>query len=101
MSMPKTDAERAHENYLRTPRPFVFVRPKFHRDTAEWLLDLLEDEKSDLFAALTEYRTEGRPEEDPDVQDARNGLNFCITITKDLQRGLIDMAGPRVEDPQR
>jgi len=92
-----TDQERARENYLRTPRPFSFVRPRFHRDTAEWLRDLLEEEQEIEFGLLTKYRTEGRPEEDPDVQETRENLNYCITIIKDLNRGLIEMVGPRVE----
>lgn len=93
----RTDQEIARENYLRTPRPFSFVRPKFHRDTAEWLRDLLEDEKDAEFDRLSKYRAEGRPEEDPDVQECRDNLNFCITIIKDLSRGLIDLVGPRVD----
>jgi len=97
MTLPKTDQERAHDNYLRTPRPFSFVRPKFHRDTAEWLLDLLTEEKEAEFKLLAKYRTEGRLEEDPDVLDTRANLNYCITIIKDLERGLIDMVGPRPE----
>jgi hypothetical protein len=84
----------ARQNYLDTPRPFAFVRPKFHRDTAEWLLDLLTDEKADEFERLTKYRTEGRDENDPAVQETRSNINFCITIIKDLERGLIDMVGP-------
>jgi len=95
MTLPKTDQERSHENYLRTPRPFSFVRPKFHRDTAEWLLDLLTEEKEIEFGLLTKYRTEGRDETDDEVQETRANLNFCITIIKDLERGLIDMVGPR------
>jgi len=90
--------DQARDNYLNTPRPFSFVRPKFHRDTAEWLRDLLEDEKADEFELLTKYRTEGRDEADPDVQETRSNLNYCITIIKDLERGLIDMVGPRPGD---
>ena len=63
----------------------------------EWLRDLLQDEQDAEFAVLAKYRTEGRPEDDPDVQETRENLNYCITIIKDLQRGLIDMAGPRPE----
>jgi hypothetical protein len=92
---PKTDAER---NYYATPRPFTFIRPKFHRDTAEWLLALLQDEQAAEFETLAKLRTEGRPEEDFEVQECRDNLNYCITITKDLQRGLVDMVGPRPEE---
>ena len=95
MTLPKTDQEQRQENYLRTPRPFSFVRPKFHRDTAEWLLETLTEIKEDEFALLTKYRTEGRDETDDEVQETRANLNFCITIIKDLERGLIDMVGPR------
>jgi hypothetical protein len=95
----RTDQERAAENYARTPRPFSFIRPKFHRDTAEWLRDTLRDIKDEEFDLLTKYRTEGRDEEDQDVQETRSNIHYCITIIKDLERGLIDMVGPvRPED---
>jgi hypothetical protein len=90
----KTDRERANDNYQNTPRPFSFIRPRLHRDTAEWLRDLLNEEKEIEFDLLTRYRTEGRDEQDDDVQETRANLNFCITIIKDLERGLIDMVGP-------
>ena len=97
MTLPKSDQERARDNYLATPRPFSFVRPKFHRDTAEWLRDTLEEIQEEEFDLLVKYRTEGRPEDDSDVQTTRENLNYCITIIKDLNRGLIDMVGPRPE----
>ena len=97
MSFPKYKEDPA-ENYLRTPRPFSFIRPKFHRDTAEWLRDTLTDIKDEEFETLSKFRSEGRSEDDRDVQEVRQNLNYCITIIKDLERGLIDMVGPRPED---
>ncbi len=98
MSFPKTDQESSHDNWVRTPRPFSFIRPKFHRDTAEWLRDTLTEIKDEEFDILSKYRLEGRPESDDDVQATRANLNYCITIIKDLERGLIEMVGPRVEE---
>jgi hypothetical protein len=95
MTLPKAENEQSHNNWVRTPRPFSFVRPKFHRDTAEWLRDVLSDMKDEEFARLAKYRTEGRPEDNEDVQDTRENINYCITIIKDLERGLIEMVGPR------
>jgi hypothetical protein len=83
------------QRYEKTPRPFSFVRPRLHRDSSEWLMKQLDDIRADAFEDIEKYRTEGKPEDDPDMREAIQDANYAIQIGKTVQQAYIDMLGPR------
>lgn len=83
------------ERYDKTPRPFSWVRPRLHRDSAEWWMKQLEEIRKDAFEDIEKFRTEGVAEDDPDMVEAIRDANYAIQIGKTVQQAYIDMLGPR------
>jgi hypothetical protein len=96
MTAPRTDTTPA-ERWANTPRPFEWVRPRLYRDQAEWLTEQLGIIKDDAFADIEKLRGAGKPEDDPALKEALSDANYAITLTKTIERGIIDMLGPRAE----
>lgn len=88
------------ERWVRTPRPFSYVRPRLDRDEAEWLLDQLQDIKTDAFADVEELRAAGRKEDDKELAEAVRDANYAVKIIKQVDRAYIDMLGPRAPEGQ-
>ena len=93
MTIPRTDEK--HDNWARSPRPFSYVRPRLHRDEAEWLRDQLASIKDDAFEDIEKYRIEGRDENDAELAEAILDANQAVSILKTVDRAYIDMLGPR------
>ena len=87
--------ETPADRWQRTPRPLDFVRVRLHRGgQAEYIRDLLEDEKEELMEELGKLRAEGKAEDDTDVEEVRNNLRHLILALKDVSMGLIELSGP-------
>ncbi len=85
----------AQRNFASMPRPVDFIRVRIQRNgNAEWLRDLLLDEKADLFEELGRLRGEGLQEEDPEVTQVTTDLRHCIWVLRDIETGLIELIGP-------
>lgn len=92
-----SDLDTPATRFSQHPRPLDFVRARLYRGgQAEYIRDLLEDEKATLFDDLAALRTEGKPEDDPDVQEVRANLRHLINFLADVNRGLIELVGPDV-----
>ena len=85
------------ERWVKTPRPFSYVRPRLDRDEAEWLLAQLQDIKTDAFADVEELRSAGRKEDDKELIEAVRDANYSVKIIRQVDRAYIDMLGPRAE----
>ena len=82
------------DRWQRTPRPLDFVRVRLHRGgQAEYIRDLLEDEKEELMEELGKLRAEGKTEDDTEVEECRNNLRHLILALKDVSMGMIELAG--------
>jgi len=82
-------------DWQHAPRPLHFVRIRLWRGgQAEYIRDLLSDEKESLFEELTELRTKGKQESDPAIIECRANLMHVINALKDVDRGLIELVGP-------
>ena len=87
----------AAEVFHRAPRPLAFVRVRLYRGgQAEYVRDLLLDDKEDLFKDLFELRSAGKTEGDDEVQEVRRNLNYVINAIKDIERGMIELVGPDI-----
>ena len=85
----------ATAEWQQAPRPLHFVRIRLWRGgQAEFIRDLLNDEKDNLFEELTELRTKGKQENDPAIIECRANLMHVINALKDVDRGLIELVGP-------
>lgn len=94
MTEPMTETTAA-DRWQRTPRPLDFVRVRLHRGgQAEYIRDLLEDEKEELLADLGSLRASGKEDTDPLVEEVRQNLRHLILALKDVSMGLIELAGP-------
>lgn len=86
--------ETAADRWQRTPRPLDFVRVRLHRGgQAEYIRDLLEDEKEELMEELGKLRAEGKAEDDTEVEEVRTNLRHLILALKDVSMGMIELAG--------
>ena len=93
--MNDTEHDTSVERWNRTPRPLHFVRVRLYRGgQAEYIRDLLEGEKDNLFDDLTKLRTQGKHEDDPDIEECRTNLRHVINALKDVNNGLIELVGP-------
>lgn len=92
MTEPMT--ETAADRWQRTPRPLDFVRVRLHRGgQAEYIRDLLEDEKEELMEELGRLRAEGNAEDSSEVEEVRANLRHLILALKDVSMGMIELAG--------
>ena len=93
MTEPMTEST-PETRWQRTPRPLAFVRVRLHRGgQAEYIRDLLEDEKEELLADLGKLRGEGKLDGDADIEECRNNLRHLILALKDVSMGLIELVG--------
>ena len=83
------------EAFARYPRPLSFIRIRLYRGgQAEFIRDLFEDEKDRLFKDLGDMRSEGKDESNPEVEECKTNLRHLIYALKDLNNGMIELAGP-------
>lgn len=88
------DIDNATE-WQRAPRPLHFVRVRLWRGgQAEYIRDLLNDEKEELFEELSDLRKAGKGEDDAAVIECRTNLMHLINAIKDVDKGLIELVGP-------
>lgn len=87
--------DTARERFVAAPRPLQFIRIRVYREgPAEWLLELLEDEKDTLMDDLGKARASGKTEDSDEVSELREQLQYCLAIKRDLESGMIELAGP-------
>jgi hypothetical protein len=82
------------ERFRRTPRPLDFVRPRLGLDIARYLKDLLSDEREAEMETLTELRTAGKTEDDPEIGETVQNLRWIISAEKEINKALIELVGP-------
>ena len=93
--MPETITDTAASRFSQTPRPLNFVRARLYRGgQAEYIRDLLEDEKESLFEDLAAARTHGKPEHDPEIEEIRTNLRHLINFLRDVNQGMVELVGP-------
>jgi hypothetical protein len=91
--MSPTQEERA-DSFARSPRPLDFIRVRLYRGgQAEYIRDLLEDEKEALFEELGTKRSKGIDENSPEVEEIRTNLRHVINALRDLTTGMIELRG--------
>lgn len=87
--------DTAEQRWQQTPRPLQFVRVRLHRGgQAEYIRDLMEDEKEELLVELGEMRGAGKAEDDEKVEEIRTHLRHLILALKDISMGIIELSGP-------
>lgn len=86
------------ERWDNMPRPLRYVRPRLFPAGAAWLRELLNDEQDALLKELADLRRQGKPENDPGIQERRAALEHCAQITKDVSLGLIELVGPQQQE---
>jgi hypothetical protein len=87
--------EERTDNFNRSPRPLDFIRVRLYRGgQAEYVRDVLEDEKEALFEELGDLRGKGVDENSPETEKVRTNLRHVINALRDLSNGLIELRGP-------
>lgn len=78
----------------RGPRPLDFIRVRLYRGgQAEYVKELMEGAQEFWFKRLGELRDEGFDEDSEEVQYARSRLHHLINALKDVNSGMIELAG--------
>ena len=81
-------------------RPLLFVRVRLYRGgMAEYISELLHDERIALLDDLAKLRAKGKPEDDTEVTETRNKILWLVNALRDIDAGLVSLAGPD-EDPR-
>jgi hypothetical protein len=82
------------ERFDRSPRPLNYIRVRLSADgQADYILELMQDEKEELLRELADLRIDGKEESDPDIQECRTNLNHLIRAISDVERGKIELVG--------
>lgn len=93
--MTDIDLDTPTDRLTRQPRPMNFIRVRLYRGgQAEYLRNLLLDEQEELFAELGKLRGEGMNEDSTDIEAIRTDLRHIINILRDVNSGMIELAGP-------
>jgi hypothetical protein len=78
----------------RGPRPLDYIRIRVYRGgQAEFIQQLFEDEKADLFDDLKRLRGQGKAEDDPEVVEVAANIRHLINALRDLNTGMIELVG--------
>jgi len=83
------------EKFERMPRPLHFIRVRLYRGgQAEYVKTVLEDERDALLEDLSRMRTEGKNENDSDIQECAANIRHLNGALKDIMNGMIELVGP-------
>lgn len=86
------------ERFAASPRPLHFIRIRLYRGgQAEAIRDILRDEQAALYDELAELRAKGKDESDPEIETIRQTLVHVISALRDIDTGMIELAGPDVD----
>lgn len=81
-------------------RPLHFIRVRLYRGgQAETVRDVLRDEQAAILDDISDLRSQGKPEADPEIADARSRYLHLVNALRDIDAGLLQLAGPD-EDPR-
>jgi hypothetical protein len=90
-------ADERQAAWQNRPRPLPFVRIRVRLDTAEYLAELLEDERDHEYEQLADMRSRGLEETSPDIAGARDHLGSLIWLIKEIHKSKIELVGPSQE----
>ena len=76
-------------------RPLHFIRVRLYRGgMAEYVSEVLHDERVALLEDLSSLRSAGKPETDPEVEATRNKILWLVNALRDIDSGLVSLVGP-------
>ena len=76
------------------PRPLDYIRIRLHRGgEADYVRELLEGAQEFWFKRLGELRDQDLDENSDDVQYARQRLHWLVNVLRDVNSGMIELAG--------
>jgi hypothetical protein len=79
-------------------RPLNYIRVRLYRGgQAEYVRSVLEDERVGLMEDLSQMRTAGKTEDDPEIQTCTANIRHLNNALKDIMNGLIELVGPEPE----
>lgn len=83
------------ERFAGMPRPLNYIRVRLYRGgQVEYIRDVLEDERDQLYEDLAKMRAEKKPEDGPDITECTANIRHLNSAIRDIANGYTELVGP-------